>query len=230
MKTDAPGQAMEPIRVGVVTIPFPTADAWIQEYTDPKGKNSTSPYAYPAYDFLDTASAPDEVNDGDLLAPVLLNVRPTASAFYRLQAIKSPLAVSLSHRALGEDLASLSDAQIRDAIRPVYAILDNERAEFGRRGLSGTTLSKVVHRKRPKALCLHDKWVEKCYVGDGRPVPQSKGRSWADYMVLLSIAMREDLTRDQEQFKQLRSSVLGEPVSDLRLLDILAWRSKGTSQ
>lgn len=48
-------------------------------------------YAYPAYDTYDSGSDPDRVSDADLLAPVLLNVSPSITAYYSLQGLRSQL-------------------------------------------------------------------------------------------------------------------------------------------
>jgi len=56
-----------------------------------------APYAYPFYDRMDTGSGPDELDDGDLLAPVLLNVPVTIVAFRSLQAMRNNLQGGLAH-------------------------------------------------------------------------------------------------------------------------------------
>jgi Family of unknown function (DUF6308) len=66
-------------------------------------------------------------------------------------------------------------------------------------GVNATTLSKVLHRKRPASIALHDTWVQACYLGDGAPVPRDKYRSWGDYMTLVSLAMARDLRAQPSQ-------------------------------
>jgi hypothetical protein len=84
----------------------------------------------------------------------------------------------------------------------------------------------VLHRKRPESLALHDRWVQACYLGDRAPVPRSKGRSWAEYMTLVSQAMATDLRDQADQFSTLQHASQAEPaLTDLRLLDILAWNA-----
>src|SRR5690606_33720546 len=121
-------------------------------------------------------------------------------------------------------LAQLSDERIEALIGPLYSVLDP-----GLWGIGGTKLSKVLHRKRPASIALHDQWVQACYVGTralGCPVPKVKERSWADYMVAVSQAMAADLRDGAKQFEQLQHASRAQPaLTDLRLLDILAWRT-----
>ncbi len=72
------------IRVGRVKIPLATAEAWVQDYTnEEKSRASSAPYAYPAYDrYAEATNDPLLLTDGDLLAPVLLNVRLSIRSFY----------------------------------------------------------------------------------------------------------------------------------------------------
>lgn len=65
------------IRVGHVKVPLGTAEDWVRAYTDEEAnRTGSAPYAYPAYDrFAGQTTEPPLLTDGDLLAPVLLNVR-----------------------------------------------------------------------------------------------------------------------------------------------------------
>lgn len=221
---------MSVFKVGRVEVPLEQAALWVRDYTDPVRARSKNPYAYPAYDTLDTGSGANALNDGDLLAGTLLNAAPTARAFYRFQAMAPQLTAMLESHS-DQPLQDLSEAEIAEHVSPFYAILDQDRAEFGRRGQSGTKLSKILHRKRPALLCLHDKWVRLCYLGEGAPVPNAKVRSWAEYMKLVSQAMAHDIRSQSEQVATLRSAVGGSSeITDLRLLDIVAWSSRGQSR
>jgi hypothetical protein len=96
--------------------------------------------------------------------------------------------------------------------------------------VNATTLSKVLHRKRPQSLVLHDKWVNACYVGGDGPVQRVRARSWADYMAEITIAIGSDIRNQREMFKLLDESTRSpEELTHVRLLDILAWRSKGVA-
>lgn len=215
------------ITVGSVTIPSAVAAEWIANYTDVARHSTKAPSAYPAYDCLETGSTPETLNDGDLLAPTLMNAAPSASAFYRLQAMSPRLEAALSN-CPHEPLATVSEDTIREVVGHLYAVLDDDHQSHPSHGLGGTTLSKVLHRKRPHALCLNDQFVWSCYVENG-PIPRVRVRAWADYMTELTMAMREDLITQESKFQALRRHVKGKQLSDLRILDILAWTSKGIS-
>lgn len=200
---------------------------WVLEYTDAsRNRISDSPYAFPAYDGFDGGSdRPDKLTDGDLLAPTLLNVPVKIRSFYALQAARPKLERALGNDLLARDLASLSDDEVRESVAPLYDILDEEPMW----NVQATTLSKVLHRKRPASIVLHDRWVRECYLGTPS-VLRATNRSWADYMVLISLAIRDDLSGHADQFARL-ATASGEAatLSPVRLLDILAWRSKGGS-
>lgn len=219
---------MAKILVGGITIPLDKAADWLSSYTDSTRSSSKAPSAYPAYDLLDTGSAPDVLNGGDLLAPTLLNAAPSVSAFGRLTAMSPGLGTALS-RCPTHPLASVDEDTIREVVSALYAVLDDDHKTHPGHGVGGTTLSKVLHRKRPAFLCLHDRFVWSCYVEKG-PIPRVESRSWAAYMVELALAMRSDLVQQSSEVSALREHVKGEGVSDLRILDILAWTSKGQSQ
>lgn len=224
---------MATFQVGRVTVPVELAVKWVTDYTSPPPQDTSTTrtaiqrFAYPAYDRLLTGSGPNELNDGDLLAPLLLNAAPSVNAFYRFQAMKAGLEQGL-RRCANRPLAELPDEVIERDAHALYGVLDEDRSNHGKQGQGGTTLSKILHRKRPESLSLHDKWVHRCYVGDGAPVAKATSRSWAEYMTLLTTAMKRDLLDQQDLFTRLRDAVQGTTsLTDLRLLDILAWSSRG---
>lgn len=216
------------VRIGRVVVPLETASTWIRDYTKAVNVVSARPYAYPAYDCYDGGTAePDRLTDGDLLAPGLLNVPVKIRSFYGLQRVRGRLEEALRHPVLGKPLADVKDPEeLRAAVRALYDVLDDSTTRPW--GVRGTTLSKVFHRKRPHSVVLHDRWVRACYVGDDAPVPYAKSRSWAEYMVLITDAVREDIARQPEVFDVLEAAEGGHAsLSHARLLDILAWNSKG---
>ncbi len=85
----------------------------------------------------------------------------------------------------------------------------------------------MLHRKRPESIPLHDRWVWSCYVGEvGHPVPRAKRRTWREYMTLVAQEMARDLREQPDQFAVLQaSSKATPPLSDLRILDIVAWNA-----
>ena len=218
------------IIVGKVPIPFGQAEEWVRTYTDvSRNEVAQHPYAYPAYDGFDLEhNDPDRISDADLLAPVLLNVRLSLRAFHGLQRVRPALERALANPMLRVPLREFTDADcVADAVGPLYEVLDGAEAPVG---VLGTTLSKVLHRKRPQTLVLHDIWVRSCYVGReaDAPVPKVERRSWAEYMSLVSTAIGRDLSTQRALFDRLGTAAGGPgEISDVRLLDILAWMSKG---
>lgn len=215
----------ETISVGRARVSEADAVQWLTAYTDEaKSRASKKPYAFPAYDRFESGSATSHLNDGDLLAPVLLNVGISIRSFYGLQAVRGQLETALQDSRLDTPLAAAPPELVEQAVSSIYGILDDPKARPI--GIWGTKLSKVVHRKRPAFLVLHDKWVRACYVGKGAPVPLAKKRSWADYMVLVTLAIQADLQAAEAGLKDLREQVpsIGE-LSDVRVLDILAWKA-----
>lgn len=94
----------------------------------------------------------------------------------------------------------------------------------GIRGARGTTLSKVLHRKRPSFIPLWDSNVEQVYQG-GTPakVPRVKGRSWEVFMPLFGAAVQADLQREADFWSGIVAMAPGPPITPLRALDIVAW-------
>lgn len=217
------------VRVGRASIPLETASGWVREYTNGAANLvSEHPYAFPAYDRFDEGtSEPSRLTDGDLLAPGLLNVPVKIRSFYGLQRVRGRLEERLSDPILDKPLAEIGDwEELRLAVLALYGVLDDSTVRTW--GVGGTTLSKVLHRKRPHSVVLHDRWVRACYVGDDAPVPVEKGRTWADYMVLITQAIRADIVNQPAAFRVLQDAVEGPgQLSDVRLLDIVAWNSKG---
>jgi len=214
------------LRVGRATVAFGDALRWASAYLDAaRNRNHPEPYAFPAYDQFDSEdNQPERLTDADLLAPVLLNVGISIRSFYALQALRPRLEKNLLD--IGDlALVEASDLQLRSLVSPIYNVLDEPGIKP--HGVEGTKLSKVVHRKRPNFLVLHDQWVRRCYLGTDA-VPRQDERSWADYMVLLSMAIRDDLITQEDAWRSLQSASAsaGMPAVTLpRLLDIVAWHA-----
>ncbi len=217
------------IHIGKVRMTAGQARKFIADYTktgsDPKEKK---PSAFPAYDELHTGTGPAELSDGDLLAPAMLNVKITIRAMYGLQHIRAELEQALGSPVFTKTLAQASDDEIASVIEALYSPLDGPEKP---QDVGGTKLSKVVHRKRPDFLVLHDVWVNRCYVGKDAPIPVAQKRSWAAYMVELHKAVRDDLTAAGDLWGWIREQVpAAKELTDVRLLDILAWSSRGRLQ
>jgi hypothetical protein len=209
------------IRIGGRSCSTTDAERWITEYFSPENRTSSTPYAHPAYDEYDSGSGPFELNDGDLLAPALLNAAPTMRAFYSLQSVRSQLTDALARTPVEltlQDAAAVGTAPA--LVGDLAAVLD---ATPRPPGVRLTTLFKVLHRKRPLLVPLYDQFVRACYVGDSAfPVHRVRSRSWRNYAVAVATAVNQDLSTQEEAFADLHR--LAPQVTQLRLLDVLAWK------
>jgi hypothetical protein len=96
------------------------------------------------------------------------------------------------------------------------------------RGVGGTILMKIMHRKRPLFLPLYDTQVFACYCGSGGsyPIKREPGRSWADFLQVFGEAVARDLDEQPDAWKVLAGAA-PEDVAVLRVLDVVAWRLGG---
>ena len=210
------------IRIGSRSASVTEAERWVAEYFAPENLTRARPYAHPAYDTYDTRSGASELNDGDLLAPALLNAAPTVRAFYSLQRVRPQVTAALARIPVDVTLGDAVAAGTMPALLgDLAAVLDETPRPAGVRL---TTLLKVLHRKRPHFVPLYDQFVGACYVGDGDafPVHRARTRSWRDYAVAIATAVSEDLSSQQAAFTDLHR--LAPQVTTLRLLDVLAWK------
>ncbi len=177
-------------------------------------------YAYPAYDRLITNGSAELV-DGDLLAPALIGVHIDAGRFSLLREMLPAL----------EAVADLPDVPLHEAdedhvlcVAGLFGILDEPR--YAGRGVRGTVVSKVLHRKRPDLVPLYDSRIFEAYTAPGA-LPRSTDRAWADFIADLCRQMRDDLQAEAEAFDALEQLAAeeGSPVTRLRILDILVWRT-----
>jgi len=101
--------AGELISVGQVHVLLATAEDWVRDYANAdKNRTGSAPYAYPAYDrYAEDTNDPLLLTDGDLLAPVLLNVRLSIRSFYALQRSRPELHKALANPDLARPLAAL---------------------------------------------------------------------------------------------------------------------------
>lgn len=169
-------QRGDTITVGKVRIGLDVAMDWVAQYTDAEANHvSETPFAFPAYDRYDgDTDQSDKLTDADLLAPTLLNVPVKIRSFYALQTIRPRVEQALGNELPDQDLATLTDDEIVDAIALPYSVLDDAHIW----GVQETTLSTVLHRKRPRAVMLHDQWVRDRYL-DTEKVPRVRHRSSA---------------------------------------------------
>ena len=64
-------------------------------YQDGDARARNDVYAWPHYDGFQSSSGPDELGDGDLLVPVLLNVRMTIAGFAGLKELRPEIEARL---------------------------------------------------------------------------------------------------------------------------------------
>ena len=177
-------------------------------------------YAYPSYDQLVTNGSAELV-DGDLLAPALIGAHVDAGRFSLLREMLPAL----------EAVADLPGVALEDAdddhvlcVAGLFGILDEPR--YAGRGIRGTIVSKVLHRKRPDLVPIYDSRIFEAYTAPGG-IPRATDRSWQDFMELLCMQMREDLQTEADAFAALQQLAAdeGHAVTRLRILDILVWRT-----
>ena len=214
--------------VGGHRIPMATAIEWTAAYFDEKANTEAAaakgrkPYAYPVYDRMDTGSGLNQLNDGDLLAPLLLNVGPTIKAVFSLQAVRPRLEAVLASIPQGATLqAAVIKGSHREPFQALGGLLDRVG---GVPGVGGTILMKILHRKRPLFIPLYDTQVYAAYCGttNGYPLHPNPKRTWAEFFTLLAESMAKDIDSQPEQWKSL-ASVAPDDVTLLRILDVVAW-------
>jgi hypothetical protein len=177
-------------------------------------------YAYPSYDKLVTNGSAVLV-DGDLLAPALIGAEVDRGRFSLLREMLPALSGVADLPALPLEEA---DEQVIDQVADLFAVLDE--APYAGKGVRGTILSKVLHRKRPDLVPLYDSRIFESYTAPGC-IERSTHRSWRDFMTLLCLQMRDDLVGEATAFDELVGVAgdAGALLTRLRILDILVWRT-----
>lgn len=209
------GPAASTLRLCAGTLLVDQPDQVLLDYLDVRNG-----YAYPAYDRLVTNGSAQLV-DGDLLAPALIGAHVDAGRFSLLREMLPAL----------EAVADLPEVALQDAdddhvlcVAGLFGVLDEPR--YAGRGIRGTIVSKVLHRKRPELVPLYDSRIFEAYTAPGG-LPRATDRPWQDFMELLCMQMREDLQTEAAAFRALEQLAAdeGHPVTQLRILDILVWRT-----
>ncbi|GAA3598780.1 hypothetical protein GCM10022223_12700 [Kineosporia mesophila] len=204
--------AVTALRIGRFSVSVAKAETWVRQYT---AERTRPVYAYPAYDGYRESERTGPLEDADLLAPVLLNVRPTLESYYWLQSRLPVLNEALDR--IPRD-ASVHDTDL-NLLEPLFAVLDDNT----RWGVQMTTLAKVLHRKRPGFIPLWDNQVRACYLGTDAPLQRVPSRSRGQFAVAVATAMRDDLAAAAPAWEAL-ATIASEPATTpLRVLDIVAW-------
>lgn len=227
----ASGMTHYRLRIGGREVTIETAALWISRYFDEAANreaaaNRTDPvYAYPAYDRLATGSGPNQLNDGDLLAPLVLNAGPTIEAMYSLQSVRATLELGLA--AIPADLTlqtAVEQGWHAKLIGDLVGVLDPYGALPG---VQLTTLTKILHRKRPLLVPLFDDNVRRCYwtpkPRDGYPMTRVRNRPDSMFFPLFAGFIAADLARENEVWGEL-ARLAPADVTLLRVFDVVAWQ------
>ena len=206
---------MDALRLCAGTLVVEHPDQVLLDHLDPRNG-----YAVTAYDRLVTNGSAVLV-DGDLLAPNLIGTEVDRDRFLLLRELVPRLAGVADLPPVG--LHEADDAAV-DAVAELFAVLDE--APYAGRGVRGTILSKVLHRKRSDLVPLYDSRIFESYTAPGA-VERSAHRSWRDSMTLLLRQMRADLQAETAAFDELVAVTAGagQPLTRLRVLDVLVWRA-----
>jgi hypothetical protein len=179
---------VEMIRVGNRQASLSGLMEFARDYLGPAGR-----WSYPAYENFQSSTAKGPLIDADLLAPLLLNVQHLGlETYYRLEK-EMPYLQGLLN-VLDEvgpaSLEAATDEQLQ-LIGALFQGVDERRLS----GASATTLSKILHRKRPTLIPLQDRQVRLCFQhGPGAPLPPDPHRTWVDFTAALTSCIRSDLS------------------------------------
>ena len=215
-----PRRMIDVIRVGNRTVSTEAALAYARRYLQTPDEN----WSYPGYDayLRDTASVP--LTEADLLAPILLNVQHMKLRTYYCLLRELPRLQDLLEQLKPE--LTLEQASERDleVLGQLFSGIDDGRLH----GTSGTTMAKILHRKRPALIPLYDQQVGSCYQhGVEAPVPVVRGRRWDVFMPLFAQAVRADLVQHMSLWTEVCALATEPPITQLRALDIVAWHLGG---
>lgn len=211
---------MDPIQLCAGSLLVEHPDEVLLDYVDVRNG-----YSYPAYDRLVTNGSAQLV-DGDLLAPALMGVHVDAGRFSLLRDMMPAL----------EAVADLPAVALQDAdddhvlcVAGLFGILDEPR--YAGRGVRGTIVSKVLHRKRPDLVPIYDSRIFEAYTAPG-VLARSTDRSWQEFMTVLCTQMRDDLRAEAAAFGELQQAAagVGASLTQLRILDVLVWRAADSWQ
>lgn len=207
--------AMTILRVGGATVDFDEAKDWAWTYLTARPGIS----AYPAYDAYPGFQG-DLLGHQDLLAASLLNVSNNPlPVYYGLERLMPVINEGLQDPAISGDLENASSETLEAVVR-LFGVLETTPTKYVRL----TTLSKVLHRKRPGLLPLYDDNIGYCYSEcPGAPVPYKEGRSRRDYRRAWLSAVQNDLAQQLPHWMEIAAMAPGPKITPLRALDIIGW-------
>lgn len=206
------------VRVGGAHTGFEAAHDHVQTYLNSPDAHGP----YPAYDAYE--GGPSEfLSPADLLAPWLIGAPlagiPTYDALVdNLPAVNAVL----SAIPLETSLAGATYDDMR-AVLDLYAFLDTHPMP----GVSLTTFSTLLHRKRPRLVPIFDKRIARCYLDiEGAPLKRDDRRSYAAFAQLWLRAVQRDLDSQFDAWSEFTTlTPLGGPqISALRAMHIVGTR------
>ena len=126
----------------------------------------------------------------------------------------------LSHPALQGALERPQEGTI-EAIVDLYDVVNEYRVPYVRL----TTLTKVLHRKKPELLPLFDLNIRRCYVyrGDHPPLARFKMSESREFIQAWVTAAQKDLKEGAQCWRQVASLAPGPKITPLRAMDIVGW-------
>jgi hypothetical protein len=125
----------------------------------------------------------------------------------------------LQDSAISGELAH-AGIETLEAIVRLFGVLETTPTKYVRL----TTLSKVLHRKRPGLLPLFDDNIGYCYSEcSAAPVPYEESRSRRDYRLAWLGAVQNDLAQQLPHWKEIAAMAPGPKITPLRALDIIGW-------
>jgi hypothetical protein len=193
--------------------------------------DATKPFAYPWYDAYDTGVPGTVLADGDLLAPLLLNAAPDLAAYRTLTEWRPALEAGLRHVDAVAQQGAPGDAagewtELDAAISKLYEPLDGGRGGH----VSGTTLSKVLHRKMPEYIPLYDSKIFWAYCSAPEvrihPDPHRK-LTWVEFMSVLAHEIRRDMAEPDAAalITEVQQLAAHPPITALRAWDVITWQA-----
>lgn len=210
------------VTVGGASCSFAEARGYVYPYLNDHHSDTPWAWSYPAYDSYRGGST-GEVADADLLAIALLNAgrRPLPS-YYGLQKLLPKINARLSHGELKGSLETAGEKTL-DAVVNLYNVVNEARTPY----VKLTTVTKVLHRKRPHLLPLFDQNIRRCYVyrGNRPPLAAYRTSESRDFIESWVAHIRKDLVEGAEHWNELaKLAPETQPITPLRALDIVGWR------
>ncbi len=189
--------------MGRLSVSQTQAENWLLDDT----AMSNALCGYPVYEEYRAAWWSGPLEDADLLAPALLGLHPSPEVYTRMRGRLPALNRALEAIAPNADLAG--DASVLPLLARLFEALDGE--------VGMTTLTAVLHRKRPRLIPLWDAGIRTCY--DDTDGLRAENGAFA---MAVATAMRADLAAEPQMWHSLAAIADRPPITALRALCIVA--------